>query len=88
MPSSSHSTTEKEVAQDIERYDPNVDDQDAEFGGPEARKALEKKLLLKVDLRMSILVFIYILNYVRVILHAASKFNSAPNEFVTIDRPE
>jgi MFS family permease len=40
------------------------DDPDAEFGGTEARKALEKKLLWKVDLRMSILVFIYILNYI------------------------
>lgn len=40
------------------------EDPDAEFGGTEARKALEKKLLLKIDLRMSILVVIYILNYV------------------------
>ena len=40
------------------------EDPDAEFGGMEARKALEKRLLLKIDLRMSILVVIYILNYV------------------------
>ncbi|KJA30031.1 hypothetical protein HYPSUDRAFT_196318 [Hypholoma sublateritium FD-334 SS-4] len=40
------------------------EDPDAEFGGTEARKALEKKLLLKIDLRMSILVVIYILNYI------------------------
>ena len=40
------------------------DDPDAKFGGHEARKKLEKKLLLKLDLRMSILIFIYILNYV------------------------
>lgn len=39
-------------------------DQDAEFGGPEARKILEKKFLWKLDLRMSIMVVIYILNYV------------------------
>jgi hypothetical protein len=45
----------------------SADDPDAEFGGPEARKALEKKLLLKIDLRMSILVVVYILNYVRCI---------------------
>ena len=38
--------------------------QDAEFGGPEARKKLEKRFLLKLDLRMSIMVVIYILNYV------------------------
>ncbi|KAF8639444.1 hypothetical protein AX16_010299 [Volvariella volvacea WC 439] len=37
---------------------------DAEFGGPEARQALERRLLLKVDLRMSILIVIYILNYI------------------------
>lgn len=39
-------------------------DPDAEFGGHEQRKALERKLLWKLDLRMSILVVIYILNYV------------------------
>jgi hypothetical protein len=37
---------------------------DAEFGGPEERQRLERKLLWKVDVRMSILVVIYILNYV------------------------
>lgn len=41
-----------------------VKDQDAEFGGPEARKKLEKKFLWKLDLRMSIMVIIYILNYI------------------------
>ncbi|KAI0318322.1 MFS general substrate transporter [Amylostereum chailletii] len=39
-------------------------DQDAEFGGTAARKQLEKKLLWKLDVRMSIMVVIYILNYV------------------------
>ncbi|ETW84071.1 major facilitator superfamily [Heterobasidion irregulare TC 32-1] len=39
-------------------------DADAEFGGTEARKKLEKKLLRKLDLRMSILIVIYILNYI------------------------
>jgi hypothetical protein len=39
-------------------------DPDAEFGGIEARKKLEKRLLLKLDTRMSILLVIYILNYV------------------------
>ncbi|KAF9452505.1 MFS general substrate transporter [Macrolepiota fuliginosa MF-IS2] len=37
---------------------------DAEFGGPEERKRLEKKFLLKLDLRMSIMIVIYILNYI------------------------
>ena len=40
-------------------------DPDAEFGGREARRKLERKLLRKLDWRMSILVVIYILNYVR-----------------------
>ncbi|KAF5321693.1 hypothetical protein D9619_000309 [Psilocybe cf. subviscida] len=40
------------------------DDVDAQFGGTEARKALEKKLLRKIDLRMSVLIVIYILNYI------------------------
>lgn len=40
-------------------------DAEAEFGGPEARLNLERKLVRKLDMRMSILVLIYILNYVR-----------------------
>jgi hypothetical protein len=40
-------------------------DIDAEFGGRQARLTLERKLLRKLDVRMSILVLIYILNYVR-----------------------
>lgn len=43
---------------------PQVDHSDAglEFGGPKARMELEKKLLKKLDSRMSILVVIYVLN--------------------------
>lgn len=55
----------------IEEKDPDFkangftcDDPDVEFGGKEARTTLERKLLWKLDLRMSILVVIYILNYV------------------------
>ena len=40
-------------------------DLDAEFGGREARRKLEKRFIMKLDMRMSILIFIYILNYVR-----------------------
>lgn len=40
-------------------------DRDAEFGGIEARRKLERKLIRKIDLRMSILIVIYGLNYVR-----------------------
>ncbi|KAF8515446.1 major facilitator superfamily domain-containing protein [Gautieria morchelliformis] len=36
----------------------------SEFGGVEGRKRLEKRLLWKIDLRMSILILIYVLNYV------------------------
>ena len=42
----------------------DASDPDNDFGGKEARKTLERKLLWKLDLRMSILVVIYILNYV------------------------
>jgi hypothetical protein len=68
MPPSTHSTSEKdtEKIQEAYRYDPNAEDQDAQFGGTEARRVLEKKLLWKVDLRMSVMVVIYILNYVRI----------------------
>ena len=48
-------------------------DPDAEFGGTEARKELEKRLLLKLDARMSILIVIYILNYVSCALPNASR---------------
>lgn len=37
---------------------------DAEFGGKEERALLERSLLRKLDRRMSILVLIYILNYI------------------------
>lgn len=38
---------------------------DEDFGGHEARVQLERKLVRKLDLRMSIMIVIYILNYVR-----------------------
>jgi hypothetical protein len=41
---------------------------DAEFGGTDARLVLERRLLRKLDLRMSILIFIYILNYVSILV--------------------
>ena len=43
-------------------------DGDAEFGGLEARRDLERRLIGKIDLRMSILIVIYSLNYVRLFL--------------------
>ena len=53
-------------------WDSAEEEQDAEFGGCAARQELEKKLLWKVDKRMSILILIYILNYVRCSLSFAS----------------
>ncbi|KIJ64094.1 hypothetical protein HYDPIDRAFT_40740 [Hydnomerulius pinastri MD-312] len=53
---------------DIEHLDvskPDTEeDANADFGGPEGRKILERKLIAKLDLRMSILIVIYILNYI------------------------
>lgn len=40
-------------------------DSDAEFGGPEERARMEKRLLRKIDRRMIIMVAIYVLNAVR-----------------------
>ena len=60
MASSTHSTRKVPEEDTV-----NVDDPDAEFGGIEGRRHLERRLLWKIDLRMSILVVIYILNYVR-----------------------
>lgn len=61
-------TNEDKLPQDVVYHNdevPNSDeDPDAEFGGHEQRKIMEKKMLRKLDLRMSILVIIYILNYV------------------------
>jgi hypothetical protein len=42
---------------------------DEEFGGAENRRRIERRLVNKLDIRMSILIVIYILNYVRVGLH-------------------
>ena len=45
-------------------------DVDAEFGGREARLLLERKLLRKLDVRMSILVLIFTFNYVGPFQHS------------------
>lgn len=59
------SSIHKAEFQDEEQRVETTDDPNAEFGGTEARKQMEKKLVRKLDLRMSILIIIYILNYVR-----------------------
>jgi hypothetical protein len=61
------STTVGEADASLEKQDSKVDlasspipqEPDAEFGGTAARAKLERKLLWKIDLRMSILVIIY-----------------------------
>jgi hypothetical protein len=66
MPSSIHKDRDDHEQSSEDRPDlDDFNDPDAEFGGTEERKQLEKKLLWKLDLRMSVLVVIYILNYVR-----------------------
>jgi hypothetical protein len=42
---------------EVESKPSEYGDSDDEFGGTEARKVLERRLLWKLDLRMSILVF-------------------------------
>ena len=49
-----------------------IPDLDAEFGGAEARKKLEKKLVRHTDTRMSILIVIYIFNFVSRIMSVTS----------------
>ncbi|KAH9979384.1 MFS general substrate transporter [Lactifluus volemus] len=46
-------------------------DVEAEFGGRQARLKLEEKFLRKLDMRMSVLVLLYILNYLTYYLSAA-----------------
>ena len=76
MPSSVVSDTASKQA-DAEQQLEGIPDVDKEFGGHEARKQLEKKLLRKLDMRVSILIVIYILNYVSVasLLHLVTHLN-------------
>lgn len=60
----SRSSDDEKFSDEQSGYRASSADPDAEFGGTEARRILEKKLLWKVDCRMSVLVLIYILNYV------------------------
>lgn len=64
MASSVHSVKEKVAQEENDNHlQHNAGDSDAEFGGTEARRILEKRLLWRIDLRLSIMVVIYILNY-------------------------
>lgn len=53
-------------------------DIDDEFGGKEARLRLERELLRKLDMRMSILIVIYILNYVRLGCSCLTRYDFNP----------
>ena len=63
--------SDKEKAISYEEKNQQIDDNDedpnARFGGLEARKKLEKRFLRKLDARMSIMIVIYILNYVAIL---------------------
>ena len=48
--------------------------EDEEFGGTEERKRMERKLLWRLDCRMSSLIVLYILNYVCVFPSFSSSF--------------
>ena len=51
-------------------------DGDAEFGGPEERKRMEKKLIRRLDMRLALIVVLYLLNYVNLLLSQSMKSNS------------
>jgi hypothetical protein len=56
--------TSTKAQDDLEDTDLTLGSPDAQFGGTDARKRLERSLLRKLDTRMTILLVIYILNYV------------------------
>ncbi|PFH46169.1 hypothetical protein AMATHDRAFT_77797 [Amanita thiersii Skay4041] len=65
MPSSRDSAEKSPIdGRPSSQQEKHIDHSDDDFGGPETRKELERKLLLKIDLRMGIMVVIYILNYI------------------------
>ncbi|KAF9058157.1 sugar transporter [Panaeolus papilionaceus] len=59
-----HPPTPPSPSSDKHDHSTSLDDPDAEFGGTERRKEIEKKLLWKIDMRMSVMIVIYILNYI------------------------
>lgn len=61
---------EADVTIEEKREASSTEDPYEEFGGYEERRRLERKLLWKIDCRMSILVVIYVLNYVRAPINA------------------
>lgn len=67
MPPSTRSSLEEKKQGDANVYAKEEEiGTDADFGGTDARLKLERRLLWKLDIRMSIMVIIYILNYVSI----------------------
>ena len=64
MSSASVHSKEEKVDIEVSKNTTVLTGTDEDFGGTEARRKLERRLLRKLDLRMSILIIIYILNYV------------------------
>lgn len=59
---------------------------DVDLEESEERAVMEKKLVRKLDRRMCILVFIYILNYVRFPFHSSGTFVRIADSFPQIVR--
>ena len=83
--SSSLKDPEKSGQVQISNLESGGDERDEDFGGPEARCQLERRLLWKLDARMSILVIIYILNYVSHFF--ACEWYTSLNSRAITDRP-
>jgi hypothetical protein len=77
MPSSLRSLEKEKDVEDVQGVHDPTHDPDAEFGGTEERKRIEKKLLWKIDARMSIMILIYILNYVSAFRRSLRDFSNA-----------
>ncbi|KAI0729325.1 MFS general substrate transporter [Fomitopsis betulina] len=75
-----------EKVEDLESVRVVSEDPDAEFGGAEARRKLERKLLLKLDARMFILVIIYILNYIDRNNAAAARLKGFESDLHLVDQ--
>ena len=76
----------EEPDMDVDTPEQVPPDTEAEFGGREARVGLERKLLRKLDMRMSILILIYIPNYVRLVSPSLSDFALSTHLHSQVDR--
>ena len=51
-------------------------DGDAEFGGPGERKRMEKRLVRRLDMRLTLIVVLFLLNYVNLHPSRSMELNS------------